>query len=115
MCAHVTSDAQLISLCQYHLQDWHESRGLAEVAVADDVCVDVEAVGVGARLDAPSHIVQAAHDGWRKLGKQWRWYLINTDNSARVVQLYGYTVEAYFSVVQKPPNFPSQAKYILVI
>lgn len=68
-----TSHPQLIGLGEDDLQDWHESRGLAEVAGADDVCVDVQSLLVVAGFDALHDVVQATDDGWRELqGRQAR-------------------------------------------
>lgn len=61
------SHAQLVGLRQDHLQDGHERRRLAEVAVADNVGVDVEAVRVGASFDAPGDVVKSGDDGRREL------------------------------------------------
>lgn len=51
------SDSEFVGLRQYHLQDGHERRRLAEVAVADDVGVDVEALCVASGLYAPDYVV----------------------------------------------------------
>lgn len=61
------SDPQFVGLCQHHLEHRHEGRRLAEVAAAHYVCVDVEALHVGSRLDALHHVVQAPYDGWGEL------------------------------------------------
>lgn len=61
------SDPQFVGLCQHHLEHRHEGRRLAEVAAAHYVCVDVEALHVGSRLDALYHVVQAPYDGWGEL------------------------------------------------
>lgn len=67
------SHPQLIGLGEDNLEDWHESRGLAEVAGADDVCVDVQSLLVVAGLDALHDVVQATNDGWGELqGRQAR-------------------------------------------
>lgn len=60
-----TSNAKLVGLRQHHLQYGHKGRRLAEVAVADDVGVDVEAVRVGTRLDGPRYVVKPSYDGRR--------------------------------------------------
>lgn len=68
-----SSHPQLIGLGEDNLQDWHESRGLAEVAGADDMCVDVQPLLVVAGFDALHDVVQATNDGWRELqGRQAR-------------------------------------------
>lgn len=68
-----TSHPQLVGLGEDNLEDWHESRGLAEVAGADDVCVDVQSLLVVAGLDALHDVVQATNDGRRELqGRQAR-------------------------------------------
>lgn len=51
------SHPEFVGLRQHHLQDGHERRRLAEVAAADDVGVDVEALGVAPGLYAPGHVV----------------------------------------------------------
>lgn len=61
------SDAQFVGLCQHHLEDGHEGRCLAEVAVADNVSVDVEALGVGPALDASGYVVESSNNGGREL------------------------------------------------
>lgn len=61
-----TSNTQPVGLRQHHLQDRHEGRRLAEVAVAHDVCVDVEPVGVAAALDAAGHVVKTTDNSWRQ-------------------------------------------------
>lgn len=61
------SDAQFVGLCQHHLEDGHEGRCLAEVAVADNVSVDVEALGVGPALDASGYVVESSNNGRREL------------------------------------------------
>lgn len=61
------SDPQFVGLCQNHLEHRHECRRLAEVAATHYVCVDVEALHVGARLDALHHVVQASYDGQGEL------------------------------------------------
>lgn len=61
------SDAQFVGLRQHHLEDGHEGRRLAEVAVADDVGVDVEALGVGSALDAPGYVVESSDNGGGEL------------------------------------------------
>lgn len=61
-----TSHPQLIGLGEHNLQDWHESRGLAEVTGADNVCVDVQSLLVVAGFDALHDVVQATNDGWRE-------------------------------------------------
>lgn len=58
---------QLVGLGQHHLEHGHEGGGLAEVAAADDVRVDVEALGVGPRLDGPHNVVKSTYDGGGKL------------------------------------------------
>lgn len=69
----VTSDTQLIGLGEDNLQNGHESRGLTEIAGADDVCVDVQSFLVVAGFDALHHVVQTTNDGWRELqGSQTR-------------------------------------------
>lgn len=60
-----TSNTQFVGLRQHHLQDWHEGRCLTEVAVAYDVRVNVESVGVAAALDAAGHIVKTTYNSWR--------------------------------------------------
>lgn len=52
---------------QHHLEDGHEGRSLAEVAVADDVGVDVEGLGVGSALDAPGYVVESSDNGGGEL------------------------------------------------
>lgn len=61
------SDPQFVGLRQHHLQDGHEGRRLAEVAAADDVGVDVQALGVASALYAPGDVVQSSYDGGREL------------------------------------------------
>lgn len=61
------SDAQFVGLRQHHLEDGHEGRRLAEVAVADDVGVDVEALGVRSALDAPGYVVESSDNGGGEL------------------------------------------------
>lgn len=61
------SDGQFVGLRQHHLEDGHEGRRLAEVAVADDVGVDVEALGVGPALDAPGYVVESSDNGGGEL------------------------------------------------
>lgn len=61
------SDAQFVGLRQHHLEDGHEGRRLAEVAVADDVGVDVEALGVGSALDGPGYVVESSDNGGGEL------------------------------------------------
>ena len=56
-------------MCQHHLEDRHEGGRLAEVAAANYVGVDVEAVRVGPRLYAPCYVVQTSYNGW---GELWR-------------------------------------------
>lgn len=51
------SDPEFVGLRQHHLQDGHECWRLAEVAAADDVGVDVEALRVAPGLYAPGHVV----------------------------------------------------------
>lgn len=65
-----TSNTQPVGLRQHHLQDRHEGRRLAEVAVAHDVCVDVEPVGVAAALDAAGHVVKTTDNSWRQLERE---------------------------------------------
>lgn len=65
-----SSHAQLVGLRQDHFQDGHERRRLAEVAVADDVGVDVEALRVGPSLDAPGDVVKSGYDGGRELSSR---------------------------------------------
>lgn len=62
-----TSNAELVGLRQHHLQHGHEGGRLAEVAAADDVGVDVQALCVGARLDGPRYAVESSDDGRREL------------------------------------------------
>lgn len=62
-----TSNGKLVGLRQHHLQDGHERRRLAEVAVADDVGVDVEALRVGSGLDGPRYVMKPSNDGRREL------------------------------------------------
>lgn len=50
-------------MCQHHLEDRHEGGGLAEVAAAHYMGVDVEAVRVGPGLYTPRHVVQSSYDG----------------------------------------------------
>lgn len=59
------SNPQFIGLCEHHLQYWHKGRGFTEVAVADDVRVDVESVGVGTALNTTCHIVKATYNSRR--------------------------------------------------
>lgn len=67
------SHPQLIGLGEHNLQDWHESRGLAEVAGADDVCMDVQSLLVVTGFNALHDVVQATDDSWRELqGRQAR-------------------------------------------
>lgn len=63
----LTSDAQLAGLTEDHLEDWHEGRGLTEVAGADNVSVDAQPFRVVLRLNAPRNAVEAIDDGWGKL------------------------------------------------
>ena len=62
----VTSDTQLIGLDEDNFQNRHESRGLAEVAGADYVHVDVQSFHVVAGFDALHDVVQTANDGRRE-------------------------------------------------
>lgn len=50
-------DPELVGLRQHHLQDGHEGWRLTEVAVADNVGVDVEALCVASGLYAPGYVV----------------------------------------------------------
>lgn len=63
----VTSDTQLIGLGEDNFQNRHEGRGLAEVAGADNVGVDVQSFLVVAGFNALHNVVQTANDGWREL------------------------------------------------
>lgn len=54
-------------MCQHHLENGHEGRGLTEVAAADYVGVNVDALCVGPRLDAPHHVVESTYNGWGQL------------------------------------------------
>lgn len=54
-------------MCEHHFENGHEGRRLAEVAAADDVGVDVEALGVGSGLDAPGDVMESSDDGGREL------------------------------------------------
>lgn len=63
----VPSDTQLVGLGEDNFQNRHESRGLAEVAGADYVCVNVQSFLVVAGFDALHNIVQTGNDGWREL------------------------------------------------
>lgn len=61
------SDTKFVGLRQYHLEDRHEGRSLAKVAVADNVSVDVEALGVGPALDASGYVVESSNNGGGEL------------------------------------------------
>lgn len=62
----LSSDAQLAGLTENNLEDWHEGRGLTEVAGADDVSVDAQPFRVVPGLDAPCNAVETVDDCWGK-------------------------------------------------
>lgn len=61
------SHPKFVGLCQHHLEHGHESRGLAEVAAADDMSVDVEALCVGSRHYGPHKVMKSSNDGGGEL------------------------------------------------
>lgn len=73
----MSSDPEFVSLSQHHLQDGHERRRLAEVAAADYVRVDVEALRVGSGLYAPGDVVKSSNNGGRELRGRRRLFYAN--------------------------------------
>lgn len=61
------SHTQLVGLGQDHFQHWHEGGGLAEVASADYVGVDVQPLCVVPVFNAPGNVVQAIDYRWGQL------------------------------------------------